>query len=183
MQSPIDLPHLHFQGFPFDNVDGHSIVHQDFHNGSSQYGGTTTRVRDRSSYSNKHTMISPPETTISKHTFPPAEYSNRPVKRARPTTNTLIAAQELRNNASPEYWDEQEPQSVEDSEEERKLEKRRRNTMAARRFRQRKQDHVVDLQEKLADVTRERDELRLKLAKWEGEVMALRKLLSDRRRK
>lgn len=67
--------------------------------------------------------------------------------------------------------------SAQDSEEERVLEKRRRNTMAARRFRQRKQDHVSDLKSQLDKVSKERDDLRLKVAKWEGEVMALRKLL------
>lgn len=67
--------------------------------------------------------------------------------------------------------------SAQDSEEERAVEKRRRNTMAARRFRKRKQDHVSDLESKLAKVTEERDELRLQIAKWEGEVMALRKLM------
>lgn len=64
-----------------------------------------------------------------------------------------------------------------DSEEERIVEKRRRNTMAARRFRKRKQDHVSDLESQLSTVTKERDDLRLQVAKWEGEVMALRKLL------
>lgn len=67
--------------------------------------------------------------------------------------------------------------SAQDSEEERVVEKRRRNTMAARRFRQRKQDHVSDLQSQLSKVTKERDDLKLQVAKWEGEVMALRKLL------
>lgn len=67
--------------------------------------------------------------------------------------------------------------SAQDSEEERIVEKRRRNTMAARRFRQRKQDHVSDLQSQLSKVTKERDDLKLQVAKWEGEVMALRKLL------
>lgn len=67
--------------------------------------------------------------------------------------------------------------SAQDSEEERIFEKRRRNTMAARRFRQRKQDHVEDLESQLAKVSKERDDLRLQVAKWEGEVMALRKLL------
>lgn len=67
--------------------------------------------------------------------------------------------------------------SAEDSEEERAVEKRRRNTMAARRFRKRKQDHVSDLESQLAKVAKERDDLRLQVAKWEGEAMALRKLL------
>ncbi|KAL1983696.1 hypothetical protein VTN96DRAFT_9952 [Rasamsonia emersonii] len=68
-----------------------------------------------------------------------------------------------------------------DSEEERILEKRRRNTLAARRFRQRKQDHVAALEAQLAAVTKERDELRLQIAKWEGEVTALRKMLEGRK--
>lgn len=71
--------------------------------------------------------------------------------------------------------------SAQDSEGERIVEKRRRNTMAARRFRQRKQDHVSDLQSQLSTVTKERDDLKLQVAKWEGEVMALRKLLEMRK--
>lgn len=67
--------------------------------------------------------------------------------------------------------------SAEDSQDESVLEKRRRNTMAARRFRKRKQDHVSDLESQLAKVAKERDDLRLQVAKWEGEAMALRQLL------
>lgn len=173
MQNSIDLPPLQLHDLAFGNVD-HSIAHG-FDTGS-RHGGTHLQARPAS----KLAMISPPETTISSHNTP-SEYSNRPAKRPR-STATVLATKGSRSSGSPEYSDEIDKQSVEGSEEERQLEKRRRNTMAARRFRKRKQDHVSELADKLADVTRERDDLRLRLAKWEGEVMALRKLLTDRRR-
>ncbi|KAJ5364348.1 uncharacterized protein N7496_010061 [Penicillium cataractarum] len=67
--------------------------------------------------------------------------------------------------------------SSQDSDGGRLQEKRRRNKLAARRLRQKKMDQMSDLESKLEEMTRERDELRLKAAKWEGEVMVLRQLL------
>lgn len=93
---------------------------------------------------------------------------------AAASTNTKKRTR-LESNSAPSSND-----SALDSEEERILERRRRNTLAARRFRQRKQDRVLDLERRLAEVTKERDELRLQVAKWEGEVMALRKLVEMR---
>lgn len=66
------------------------------------------------------------------------------------------------------------------SEEERRQERRRRNKLASRRLRQRHLNHVSELETRLGGVTQERDELRLRVAKWEGEAMALRKLLETR---
>ncbi|KAI9046066.1 bZIP transcription factor [Aspergillus affinis] len=66
------------------------------------------------------------------------------------------------------------------SEEGRLQERRRRNKLASRKLRQKHLDHVSDLESRLGAVTQERDELRLRVAKWEGEVMALRKLLENR---
>ncbi|RAH76242.1 hypothetical protein BO86DRAFT_326236 [Aspergillus japonicus CBS 114.51] len=68
--------------------------------------------------------------------------------------------------------------SSQDSEE-RIQEKRRRNKMASRRLRQRHVEHVSDLESRLGQVTRERDDLRLQVAKWEAEVMVLRKLVGQ----
>lgn len=67
--------------------------------------------------------------------------------------------------------------SSQESDEDRLQEKRRRNKLAARRLRQKKMDQVSDLESKLEELTKERDDLRLKAAKWEGEVMVLRQLL------
>lgn len=93
------------------------------------------------------------------------------------TNNSKNTNTKKRSRAESAGLDLSSNNSAQDSEEERIVEKRRRNTMAARRFRQRKQDHVSDLQSQLSKVTQERDDLKLQVAKWEGEVMALRKLL------
>ena len=60
--------------------------------------------------------------------------------------------------------------------------KRQRNTMAARKYRQKRLDQVADLEKALGDVTDERDELRLKLARREAEVDALREMLARKDR-
>ncbi|KAF3492164.1 uncharacterized protein GIQ15_01681 [Arthroderma uncinatum] len=61
------------------------------------------------------------------------------------------------------------------SEEEIANEKRQRNTMAARRFRKRKEDRISSLEQQLAEALRERDELKLQVARLEGQNMMLRK--------
>ncbi|EZG16037.1 hypothetical protein H107_05070, partial [Trichophyton rubrum CBS 202.88] len=60
------------------------------------------------------------------------------------------------------------------SPEEIANEKRHRNTMAARRFRKRKEDRICSLEKQLADALRERDELKLQVARLEGQNMMLR---------
>ncbi|KAL2360936.1 hypothetical protein RJZ56_006191 [Blastomyces dermatitidis] len=59
----------------------------------------------------------------------------------------------------------------------RAADKRRRNTLAARRFRQKQHDRVAELERALESVCRERDELKMQAARWEGEVVALRGML------
>ncbi|KAI6824976.1 hypothetical protein KC332_g6207 [Hortaea werneckii] len=57
--------------------------------------------------------------------------------------------------------------------------KRQRNTEAARRYRQRKVDRTTELEEALAAVSKERDELRLKLARSEAEAEVLRRMVRN----
>lgn len=59
--------------------------------------------------------------------------------------------------------------------------KRQRNTMAARRYRQRRLDRMADLERQLAEMTADRDDLRVKLARREAEVDALRDVLSAKK--
>ncbi|OJD10691.1 hypothetical protein ACJ73_09720, partial [Blastomyces percursus] len=59
----------------------------------------------------------------------------------------------------------------------RVADKRQRNTLAARRFRQKQQDRVAELERALESVCKERDELKMQAARWEGEVVALRGML------
>lgn len=61
-------------------------------------------------------------------------------------------------------------------------EKRRRNTLAARRFRKKQQDRVSRLEEALEKVTKERDELKIRAARSEGEVAALRKMIAEQKK-
>jgi len=63
---------------------------------------------------------------------------------------------------------------------ETRAQKRQRNTEAARRYRQRKVDKVTELEEALQAMAKERDDLKLKLARAEAEVDVLRTVLKDR---
>jgi hypothetical protein len=53
--------------------------------------------------------------------------------------------------------------------------------MAARKYRQKRLDQIADLERALSDVTSERDDLKLKLARREAEVEALREILGKKR--
>ncbi|KAE8336949.1 vacuole effluxer Atg22 like-domain-containing protein [Aspergillus arachidicola] len=55
--------------------------------------------------------------------------------------------------------------------------KRQRNTMAARRYRQKGRDRIAELECALRDMEHERNELRLRLARREAEVAALKEML------
>lgn len=61
-----------------------------------------------------------------------------------------------------------------------KVSKRQLNTLAARRYRQRKLDRVNELEAELAAVKRERDELRMRVSKLEGETEALRGMVGKK---
>ena len=52
--------------------------------------------------------------------------------------------------------------------------------MAARRYRQKRVDRISELEGAVDQLTRERDELRLKLARQEAETAALREVLRMR---
>ncbi|KAI9926061.1 hypothetical protein MW887_004520 [Aspergillus wentii] len=61
-----------------------------------------------------------------------------------------------------------------------RVSKRQMNTMAARRYRQRKVDRMSELEAELESVKRERDELRMRVSKLEGETEALRGLVEKK---
>lgn len=62
---------------------------------------------------------------------------------------------------------------------EKVIEKRRNNTLAARRYRQKRLDHIEELESALAATARERDELKVKVARLEGELGGLKELLKS----
>jgi hypothetical protein len=58
--------------------------------------------------------------------------------------------------------------------------KRQRNTLAARKYRQKRLDRISELEAALAAMTSERDDMRLQLARCEASVDALREMLSKK---
>ncbi|KAF2113486.1 hypothetical protein BDV96DRAFT_601633 [Lophiotrema nucula] len=62
-----------------------------------------------------------------------------------------------------------------------RIEKRRQNTLAARRYRQKRVDQMSGLESQLKETQGERDDLRVKVARLEGEVETLRQLLRSQK--
>jgi hypothetical protein len=61
-----------------------------------------------------------------------------------------------------------------------RIEKRARNTAAARRYRERRVNEMSELEGQLKETRSERDDLKIRCARLEGEVEILRKLLDTR---
>ncbi|KAF7854578.1 hypothetical protein EAF04_010387 [Stromatinia cepivora] len=61
-----------------------------------------------------------------------------------------------------------------------RVEKRKLNTLAARRYRQKRVDQMSSLEAALKEVERERDTLKVRVAKLEGETEILKSLLSKK---
>lgn len=74
---------------------------------------------------------------------------------------------------------ESTPADMEAGEDEVAI-KRQKNTMAARKYRQKRLDRITDLERALGDMTSERDQLKLQLARREAEVEALREMLAKK---
>lgn len=89
-------------------------------------------------------------------TYPGLTLPKKP-KRGRPPTSEAA-----RRSASPD------PETVV---------KRQRNNVAAKKYRQKKIDRIQELEEVVDEVKRERDELRIRLARQEAETEALREML------
>jgi hypothetical protein len=60
-----------------------------------------------------------------------------------------------------------------------KIVKRQRNNIAARKYRQKKIDRISELEDALNDMTKERDELRLELARQQAQTRALKDMMGN----
>lgn len=67
-----------------------------------------------------------------------------------------------------------------DHEEPTQTAKRLRNNAAAAKYRQKKLDRIAELEAALAETSKERDDLKLELAKRDAEVELLKRLLSEK---
>ncbi|RBQ99433.1 hypothetical protein VDGD_01691 [Verticillium dahliae] len=69
------------------------------------------------------------------------------------------------------------PPHRQDRESSEVAQRRQRNTIAARKYRQKKVDRIEELEKALEETIRERDELRLRLARQEAETKALKSVM------
>ncbi|XP_014559053.1 hypothetical protein COCVIDRAFT_24533 [Bipolaris victoriae FI3] len=86
-----------------------------------------------------------------------------------------------RSSSSPEHVSSSKTSSTKSSpvvqEPASRIEKRKANTLAARRYRQKRVDQMSTLEAELKEIKAERDELKVRNARLEGEVETLRALL------
>ncbi|CAA9961688.1 hypothetical protein PTNB73_02601 [Pyrenophora teres f. teres] len=90
-----------------------------------------------------------------------------------------------RSSSSPEHSYSSKVSSTKDSplapEPSSRVEKRKANTLAARRYRQKRVDQMSTLETELKQVKAERDDLKVRNARLEGEVETLRALLCTKK--
>lgn len=89
-----------------------------------------------------------------------------------PSTSTSASAHLARPSASKSPASSSSPSSPGS-----KVHKRTLNTLAARRYRQKRVDQMADLEQKLKESEKEKEELQMRVARLEGEVEVLRGLL------
>lgn len=100
-----------------------------------------------------HVSLSPPETMILSHTQSQSQTQTQRRSRSRSRTSS--------------------PPSIDPVT----ALKRQRNNIAARKYRQKKVDRISELEIELKSVKKERDDLRIQLARQEAETAALKTLL------
>ncbi|TID27572.1 Cross-pathway control protein 1 [Venturia nashicola] len=62
-----------------------------------------------------------------------------------------------------------------------RIEKRQRNNVAARKYRQKRIDRIEELEAALSRMTKERDDLRIKAARSDAEIQLLKDMLHNSR--
>jgi hypothetical protein len=91
------------------------------------------------------------------------------------SSSTSASANTLATNTNAPKAGKKRASSTEDDEV---VEKRQRNNAAAAKYRQKKLDRIAELEKALQEVSTERDNLKIQLAKKDGEVEILNRLLS-----
>ena len=106
------------------------------------------------------------------HASPTFSVSSHSAQSSSSPTNTANTGSSSNNRTTTAHVGEPEDTAA----------KRQRNTMAARRYRQRRLDRLAELEQKLAEMTADRDDLRVQLARREAEVGALREVINAGKR-
>jgi Basic region leucine zipper len=93
-----------------------------------------------------------------------------------PELDTKSTGSRSRSRSSPEDVSSKPVPNKSNS----RIEKRRANTLAARRYRQKRLDQVAELESALKETQLERDALKVQLARLQGETELLRDLVRNR---
>jgi len=136
------------------------------------FSGLRVDVPTSSSSSSTNTTTTLPNPQSQLHTGRPTPPPSVSTVGRGASKSTSPAAADKTGPVSPTTSDS--PEAGPDS----RKRKRERNTEAARRYRQRRQDRLEELEEALAAMTKDRDDLRIKLARSEAETDILRGLVA-----
>ncbi|KAF4975305.1 hypothetical protein FZEAL_7890 [Fusarium zealandicum] len=109
--------------------------------------------------------------------IPPATNTKSP---SIPGTSTFSLHPSPTSSSPSSSSRKRKQSSDEDDESSAAALKRQRNTLAARKYRQKRLDRISELENALEAMKGERDDMRLKLARREAEVDALREILGKR---
>lgn len=140
--------------------------------------GSTTALEMPDNFLSQHlantfTMTTTPNTSQSSTTSTPLTLTNNPSK----SPSSIPGTSAFSLNPSPAPSSQKRKASPEEDESTIAI-KRQRNTAAARKYRQKRLDRVTELENALKAMTGDRDDLRLRLARKEAEVDALREMLN-----
>ncbi|KAJ4247867.1 hypothetical protein NW762_013078 [Fusarium torreyae] len=116
------------------------------------------------------------QTSKSSTPLPTATTNKSPSASSIPGTSTFS----LHPSPSSSSGSSRKRKSSPEDEDSAVTLKRQRNTLAARKYRQKRLDRISELEEALASMTSERDDMRLQLARREAEVDALREMLGKK---
>lgn len=92
-------------------------------------------------------------------------------------SNHGTAAAAALSAAAAALQQQQQQEAIGDDVDPEVIDRRHRNNLAAKRYRQKKIDRIEELEGEVKEVTRERDDLRIRLARQEAEIAALREML------
>ncbi|KAF2676433.1 hypothetical protein K458DRAFT_492493 [Lentithecium fluviatile CBS 122367] len=105
--------------------------------------------------------------------------SSQPMEKGLSNSGSTTSASSHNQSSSPESPSNAKSTSKGSTplSQSARIEKRKANTMAARRYRQKRVDQMNDLETQLKQTQSERDDLKVRCARLEGEVETLRQLL------
>jgi len=121
-------------------------------------------------------LFTPDLGAISSPSFTPEHSSNRNSS-ASPDNHSLLSGPSL-DQGSPNCRPTSLKPTKSPKDDHSKVQKRTLNTLAARRYRQKRLDQMSELEAALKESNAERDVLKVRVARLEGEVDVLRGLLT-----